>query len=230
MLGIPKFFTTFACVNTFSEQNYLKAIFHLEQAGGYAITTDIAHVIGHKAASVTEMLKKMSEKKLISYEKYKGVRLTPRGRKTAINVVRKHRLWEVFLLQELGFLWDEVHDMAEQLEHIESDELVGRLDKYLGNPKFDPHGDPIPDKNGKIVNHKSFALSDAKPKEKYMLAGVSNHQKSFLKHLSELGIKLNDHIIVKSVMEYDKSLTVSINNRLIVLTHDLASKLKVIKA
>lgn len=217
-------------VNTSSEQNYLKAIFHLEQGGGYALTTDIAAAIGHKAASVTEMLKKMSDKKLISYQKYRGVKLTPKGKKLAVNIVRKHRLWEVFLLQELGFLWDEVHDMAEQLEHIESDELVGRLDKYLGNPKFDPHGDPIPDKNGKIVNHRSLALSDALPEEKYILAGVSNHDKNFLKHLSDLGIKLNDSISVKSILGYDKSMTVQINSRLMVLTQKVASGLKVVKA
>lgn len=217
-------------MNTSSEQNYLKAIFHLEQGGGYAITTDIAQVTGHKAASVTEMLKKMADKKLISYEKYRGVRLTPKGRKSAVNIVRKHRLWEVFLLQELGFLWDEVHDMAEQLEHIESDELVGRLDKYLGHPKFDPHGDPIPDKNGKIVSHRSFLLSEAKPREKYVLAGVSNHDKNFLKHLSELGIKLNDVITIRSVMDYDKSLTVSVNSRMMVLTNRIAMGLKVVKA
>jgi len=114
----------------------------------------------------------------------------------------------VFLLQELGFSWDEVHDMAEQLEHIESDELVNRLDKYLGNPKFDPHGDPIPDKTGKITAQKSFLLSAAKAKEKFILAGVSNHNNLFLKHVSDLGIKLNDTITVKSIMEYDKSIVV----------------------
>jgi DtxR family Mn-dependent transcriptional regulator len=135
----------------------------------------------------------------------------------------------VFLLQELGFLWDEVHDMAEQLEHIESDELVGRLDKYLGHPKFDPHGDPIPDKNGKIVNQRSLALSDARPKEKYILAGVSNHDKNFLKHLSELGIKLNDEITIKSVMDYDNSMTVNVSGRVMVLTQKIANGLKVVK-
>lgn len=217
-------------MNTSSEQNYLKAIFHLQQSGAYAITTDIAQLTGHKAASVTEMLKKMSQKKLISYEKYRGVKLTSRGKGLAVNIVRKHRLWEVFLLQELGFLWDEVHDIAEQLEHIESDELVGRLDKYLGNPKFDPHGDPIPDKQGRIVNHKSFALSEGRAKEKYILSGVSNHDKAFLKHVSELGIKLNDVITVKSVMDYDRSLAVSIHNKILVLSAEVAAKLKVIKA
>lgn len=213
-----------------SEQNYLKAIFHLEEGGGYAITTDIAQMTGHKAASVTEMLKKMAEKKLITYEKYRGVKLTASGRRAAVSIVRKHRLWEVFLLQELGFRWDEVHDMAEQLEHIESDELVGRLADYLGNPKFDPHGDPIPDKNGKIVHHKSLLLSQAGARGRYMLAGVADHSRAFLKYLSELGIRLNDVISVRAVMEFDGSLVTSINQRTIVLSSDIASRLKVIKA
>jgi DtxR family Mn-dependent transcriptional regulator len=217
-------------VNTFSEQNYLKAIFHLQQAGKYASTTDIARIVGNKAASVTEMLKKLSDKKLISYQKYRGVTLTPKGRASAVSIVRKHRLWEVFLLQQLGFAWDEVHDMAEQLEHIESDELVNRLDKYLGMPKFDPHGDPIPDKNGKIVNHKSLLLSEGVIKGKYILAGVSNHNNLFLKHLSELGIKLNDVITVKSIMDYDQSVAVVINHKTIILPHQVTCQLKVIKA
>ncbi len=217
-------------MSTFSEQNYLKTIFHLEQSGGDAGTTDIARIIGNKAASVTEMLKKLSDKKLITYQKYQGVKLTSKGRTNAIGIVRKHRLWEVFLLQQLGFAWDEVHDMAEQLEHIESDELVNRLDKYLGNPKFDPHGDPIPDKNGKIVNHKSLLLSEGTLKGKYILAGVSNHNNLFLKHLSELGIRLNDVITVKSIMDYDKSIAIVINHKTIILPHQVACQLKVIKA
>lgn len=218
-------------VNSFSEENYLKIIFHLQQqTNSAALTTDIARIIGLKAASVSEMLKKLSAKKLITYQKYQGVELTAAGRKKAVSIVRKHRLWEVFLLQKMGFAWDEVHDMAEQLEHIDSDELINRLEKYLGNPKFDPHGDPIPDKNGKIINHKSLLLSDAKASSTYILAGVANHNNLFLKHLSELGFRLNDSITVKSVMDYDKSLMVAVNARSFVITHQVASQLKVVKA
>lgn len=217
-------------MNSFSEENYLKIIFHLEQqTDSAALTTDIARIIGLKAASVSEMLKKLAIKKLISYQKYQGVKLSKTGRKKAVAIVRKHRLWEVFLLQELGFSWDEVHDMAEQLEHIDSDELINRLDNYLGRPKFDPHGDPIPDKNGKIVNHKSFLLSESKAKQKYILAGVSNHNNLFLKHLSHLGFKLNDTIHIKSIMDYDKSFMVLVNGKSFVLTHQVASQLKVVK-
>ncbi|MGZ3906970.1 MAG: metal-dependent transcriptional regulator [Bacteroidia bacterium] len=218
-------------MNSFSEENYLKIIFHLEQqTNSAALTTDIARIIGLKAASVSEMLKKLAAKKLITYQKYQGVELTAAGRKKAVSIVRKHRLWEVFLLQKMGFGWDEVHDMAEQLEHIDSDELINRLDKYLGKPKFDPHGDPIPDKNGKIVNHKSLLLSEAKANSTYILAGVSNHNNLFLKHLSELGFKLNDSITVKSVMDYDKSLMVAVNAKSFVITYQVACQLKVVKA
>jgi DtxR family Mn-dependent transcriptional regulator len=214
-----------------SEENYLKIIFHLEQREeGPALTTDIARIIGLKAASVSEMLKKLSARKLITYQKYQGVKLTPVGRKKAVSIVRKHRLWEVFLLQQLGFAWDEVHDMAEQLEHIDSDELINRLDKYLGNPKFDPHGDPIPDKDGKIVNHRCLPLSEAKAGRKYILAGVSNHSNLFLRHLSELGFRLNDTIKVHSVMDYDRSLMIRIHSKSFVITHQVASQLKVVKA
>jgi len=217
-------------VNSFSEENYLKIIFHLEQqTNSAALTTDIARIIGLKAASVSEMLKKLSAKKLITYQKYQGVKLTPVGKRKAVSIVRKHRLWEVFLLQQLGFAWDEVHDMAEQLEHIDSDELINRLDKYLGYPKFDPHGDPIPDKNGKIVNHKSLLLSEGKAKTNYILAGVSNHNNLFLKHLSDLGFKLNDTITVKSIMDYDKSYMVAVNGKSFVITHQVACQLKVVK-
>jgi DtxR family Mn-dependent transcriptional regulator len=217
-------------VNSFSEENYLKIIFHLElQNNAAALTTDIARIIGLKAASVSEMLKKLAGKKLITYQKYQGVKLTPAGKKKALSIVRKHRLWEVFLLQQLGFSWDEVHDIAEQLEHIESDELIDRLDKYLGHPKFDPHGDPIPDRNGKIVNHRSLLLSEGKANEKYVLAGVSDHNKLFLKHLSELGFKLNDTITVRSIMDYDRSYHVAVNGRSFVITYQVACQLKVVK-
>ena len=226
---MPKFH--YLClVSSFSEENYLKIIFHLEQqTNEAALTTDIARIIGLKAASVSEMLKKLATKKLITYQKYQGVQLTASGKKKAVSIVRKHRLWEVFLLQHLGFAWDEVHDMAEQLEHIDSDELIDRLDKYLGKPKFDPHGDPIPDKNGKIVNHKSLLLSEAKAKQKYILAGVSNHNNLFLKHLSDLGFKLNDTITVKSIMDYDNSYMVTVNSKTFVITHQVACQLKVVK-
>ncbi|MGZ3865654.1 MAG: metal-dependent transcriptional regulator [Bacteroidia bacterium] len=218
-------------MGSFSEENYLKIIFHLEQqTNSAALTTDIARIIGLKAASVSEMLKKLSAKKLITYQKYQGVELTAAGRKKAVSIVRKHRLWEVFLLQKMGFAWDEVHDLAEQLEHIDSNELIDRLDKYLGSPKFDPHGDPIPDKNGKIVNHKSLLLSEARSGSTYILAGVANHNNLFLKHLSELGFRLNDSITVKSVMDYDKSLMVAVNTKSFVITHQVACQLKVVKA
>jgi len=139
---------------TISEENYLKALYHLYQPDEGIGTNAIANHLNTKPASVTEMLKKLSEKKLLTYEKYQGVILTKKGYASALNVVRRHRLWEYFLVDKLNLKWDEVHDIAEQLEHIQSDVLIEKLDMYLGHPKIDPHGDPIPDKEGKmcIVN------------------------------------------------------------------------------
>ena len=147
-------------MNSFTEENYLKEIFKLmEQQGTDVSTNSIAEKLGTKAASVSDMLKKLSDKKLINYQKYQGVSLSPKGKKVALGIIRNHRLWEVFLVEKLNFKWDEVHEMAEELEHINSKEMVQRLDKYLGFPKFDPHGDPIPDGNGKIGTQKSRILS-----------------------------------------------------------------------
>src|SRR5689334_20688876 len=135
-----------------TEENYIKAIFSINSINhGLGVTTnELSEHLNNKAGSVTDMLKRLAEKKLINYQKYKSVFLTGRGEKLAINIIRKHRLWEVFLMQKLRFRWDEVHDIAEQLEHIKSEELISRLDDYLGRPRFDPHGDPIPDSNGQL--------------------------------------------------------------------------------
>ena len=135
---------------TTSEENYIKGIFHLQQETGLVNTNSLAAEMQTRPASVTDMLKKLKSKKLLQYEKYKGFKLNEAGKKAALDVVRKHRLWEFFLVEKLKFDWDKVHPIAEELEHISSEELVQRLDNFLGNPSFDPHGDPIPDKNGKI--------------------------------------------------------------------------------
>jgi Mn-dependent transcriptional regulator len=146
-----------------TEENYIKAIFHLSEKSEQSVATnDIAAQVNATAASVSDMLKKLKQKKLITYEKYYGVKLTVEGQKQALAIVRKHRLWEVFLVDKLGYSWDEIHDLAEQLEHIRSEELIERLDKFLGNPKFDPHGDPIPDSSGKIQTVKHVLLSEVK--------------------------------------------------------------------
>lgn len=196
-----------------TEENYIKAIFSLNQSNsGSGVTTNAlsAH-LNNKAGSVTDMLKRLAEKKLIHYEKYQGVFLSSKGEKIALDIVRKHRLWEVFLVEKLKFKWDEVHDIAEQLEHIKSDELVDRLDIFLGKPKFDPHGDPIPDAKGHLNNVRAKPLNTFKNKGLFIFMGVSEHSKSFLQHLTSIGLKIGDSIKVEEINEFDNSLKVKIN-------------------
>ncbi|MCI5083695.1 MAG: metal-dependent transcriptional regulator, partial [Saprospiraceae bacterium] len=150
-------------MNEFShtEENYLKAIYKIcERKGKAASTNAISNAMQTSAASVTDMLKRLSEKELIHYERYKGVTLAEAGNKIATTLIRKHRLWEVFLVEKLEFSWDEVHEVAEQLEHIRSPKLVEELERYLGYPKFDPHGDPIPDAEGRFTYRKQTLLAD----------------------------------------------------------------------
>lgn len=196
-----------------TEENYIKAIFSINQAteGSGVSTNALSSHLNNKAGSVTDMLKRLAEKKLIHYEKYKGVFLTGKGEKIAIDIVRKHRLWEVFLMEKLKFKWDEVHDIAEQLEHIKSSDLVDRLDEFLGRPKFDPHGDPIPDAKGHLNNLRAKALNHYKTKGTFIFMGVSEHSKSFLQHLTAVGLKIGDTIKVEEINEFDNSLRVKIN-------------------
>ena len=202
-------------LTTFTEENYIKAIFKLEELNGKdAISTnDIAISLSMKPASVTDMIKRLSDKKIIIYKKYYGVLLTKKGKEIALDIVRKHRLWEVFLVKKLNFKWDEVHDIAEQLEHINSKELVNKLDDFLGNPKFDPHGDAIPDKDGKMRQLQSFPLITVTNKQKLVFCGVLNHEPKFLQYLTTLDIKLGSVIDIESVNEYDHSYKVKIDKK-----------------
>lgn len=196
-----------------SEENYLKAIFKLaEKNPEKVLTSDIATMLGMTAASVTDMLRKLSEKKLIRYKKYQGVTLTDSGNKVAIGIIRKHRLWELFLTVKLGFRWDEVHDLAEQLEHIQSDKLVEHLDRFLGKPRLDPHGDPIPDEHGNLHTPKTFPLSEASPETTVTFTGVIDHRPAFLRHLDHCGLALGQRIKVRGQADYDKSMNLSILN------------------
>ena len=150
-------------MHSFTEENYLKAIYKLQEANGEVVATSaLAQAMGVHAPSVTDMLKRMARKKLVTYQKSKGFRLTDKGRQVAVGIIRNHRLWEVFLVDKLGFRWDEVHDLAEELEHIHSETLVNKLEAYLGFPKSDPHGDPIPDANSILPKSKSVLLSTLK--------------------------------------------------------------------
>lgn len=219
-------------MNSFTEENYLKAIYKLLEKGDKKISTNaIARLVETAPASVTDMLKKLSEKKLISYEKYKGVSLTAAGKKIAVAIIRKHRLWELFLVDKLGFRWDEVHDMAEQLEHIKSDTLVEKLNNYLGNPRFDPHGDPIPDEKGNFHTVHTYPLSSAKLNEKVTITGVIDHGPAFLKFLSRNELSLGQRIAVKEIQEFDGSMKIAISGKSIALqiSHDVAKNLLVVK-
>ena len=201
-------------MQTLSEENYLKAIWKLVENSGVAVSTnEIAASVQTSPASVTDMLKKLADKKLISYQRYRGVTLSAKGRSVAIEVVRKHRLWEVFLVQQLGFKWDEVHDIAEQLEHIRSNELTEKLDKYLGFPKTDPHGDPIPDKTGKISELHQIPLSKLEKGKKGIMTGVADHSTQFLQLLDKHGIHLGDSIEIKETTAYDLSIAIGVNKK-----------------
>ncbi|MEQ6125122.1 metal-dependent transcriptional regulator [Pseudotenacibaculum sp. MALMAid0570] len=199
---------------TLSEENYLKAIFHLEAISGKGISTNaIARKLDTKASSVTDMIKKLAEKKVLVYKKYQGVSLTDSGRQIAIGVIRKHRLWEVFLVEKLNFSWDEVHDVAEQLEHIKSPKLINELDAFLGFPKMDPHGDPIPDKNGNFHKIEKKLLSTLEENQSGVCVGVNDSSSEFLKYLDRYDISLGKKIQVISKEPFDGSITILINKK-----------------
>src|SRR5436190_593543 len=168
---------------TTSEENYIKSIYHLQQDTGLVNTNSLAAEMQTRPASVTDMLKKLKVKKLLQYERYKGFKLNEAGKKAALEIVRKHRLWEFFLVEKLKFDWDKVHSIAEDLEHISSEELIQRLDNFLGNPAFDPHGDPIPDKHGKIPVMNQQCLSNIPLHKTVTVSSVSNQTVQMLEML-----------------------------------------------
>lgn len=199
-----------------SQENYIKTIFTLSEKSNadYVNTSSIADKMDMKAASVTEMLKKFESKKLIDYKKYKGAKLTKKGNDIALNLIRKHRLWEVFLLEKLHFKWDEVHDIAEQLEHIQSKELTDRLDDFLENPNFDPHGDPIPDRNGIITDdRKTSFLFELAIREHGIMTGVLDSSSVFLKYLERIDITLGQRIEIVDKFEFDGSFVIRVNGK-----------------
>ena len=198
-------------MQSLTEENYLKAIFRLSQLESAKITpTAIAEEVGVNAASVIDMIKKLTEKKLISYNKIKGAKLTDKGGKAALSIIRKHRLWEVFLLDKLGYSWDVVHEIAEQLEHIRHPELADRLDKYLGSPKYDPHGDPIPKSNGEMPSTVNTMLSEIEVGKACRVAAIKDTSAIFLQYLLQLSISIGTKIKVVEKISFDSSITVQI--------------------
>lgn len=200
--------------HSFTEENYLKIIHTLSGEEGFEVSTSaIAESTATRAASVTDMLKKLSEKGLINYRRYQGVTLTGPGRNLALKVIRKHRLWEAFLVEKLGFGWDEVHEIAEELEHISSEILVERLDAYLDYPRFDPHGDPIPDAKGNMPESQYQKLSELVPGQKAVLAGVLDHSQAFLQYLDRTELSLGIQLEVLETNEYDHSYHLRVEDR-----------------
>ncbi|MBT7816988.1 MAG: metal-dependent transcriptional regulator [Polaribacter sp.] len=211
---------------TLSEENYLKAIYHLEIDVDKGISTNsIAKKLETKASSVTDMVKKLSEKEVVVYKKYQGVKLTNYGKKTAANIVRKHRLWEVFLVEKLNFSWDEVHDVAEQLEHIKSPKLINQLDSFLGFPSNDPHGDPIPDKEGNLKIIEKSLLSTFSKNESGVCVGVDDSSSEFLRYLDKKGITLGKQITVLEKEDFDDSLSIEMDNKKFSISNKIANNL-----
>ena len=196
-----------------SKENYIKAIFHLQELNGIVTTNALARQLETKAASVTDMLKKLKTQKLLLYEKYQGFKLSPDGRKMALQIIRKHRLWELILVEKLHFGWEEVHEMAEELEHISSKKLVDRLDEFLGFPKVDPHGDPIPDASGKISLKKQVSLTEMKVNMPGVVSNITDQTTEMLELLSHKGLALGTKVEVKKRFSFDNSIELKVKNQ-----------------
>lgn len=213
---------------TFSEENYLKTIYHLTTVLDSEVSTSaIAEKMETKASSVTDMLKKLSDKELVNYKKYQGVSLTDKGKLSAKMIVRKHRLWEVFLVEKLNFSWDEVHDIAEQLEHIKSEKLINKLDDFLGNPTEDPHGDPIPDATGRIIKIEKQLLSELQENQTGICVGVKDTSSEFLKYLDKQEIALGSKIVFIARETFDLSLKIKVDSKEMTISNKIASNLYV---
>ncbi|MCR9226099.1 MAG: metal-dependent transcriptional regulator [Flavobacteriaceae bacterium] len=215
---------------TRSEENYLKTIFHLGGGDSKSISTNaIAEQMETKPSSVTDMAKKLSDKGLVDYVRYQGVSLTDVGVKTALSIIRKHRLWEVFLVKKLDFTWDEVHEVAEQLEHIKSEKLIDKIDELLDFPKYDPHGDPIPTKDGKFQERDEKLLSEMPINSQGVCVGVKDSSVPFLKFLDKNNIALGNTIKILDKEDFDNSLRIQMNGKEMRISHQIATNLYVKK-
>jgi DtxR family Mn-dependent transcriptional regulator len=212
-------------MNTLAEENYLKSIYHLSLTAINVSTNQIAARLNTKAASVTDMLKKLADKGLINYTRYQGVNLTPAGENVAVHIIRKHRLWEYFLVEKLHFKWDEVHDMAEEMEHISSKELVDRLDKFMNYPKHDPHGDPIPDSDGHFSTLELKPVSTIGVNEIGIISGVRDHSAAFLQYLEKQQLTIGKKITITEIIDYDHSMILQVENKQTHISRDVADNL-----
>jgi len=209
-----------------TEENYLKAVYKIAELDQGSVSTNaIAKMMKTSAASVTDMIKRLSEKEYVYYKKYYGVELTALGKSTATLLIRKHRLWETFLVSKLNFSWEEVHDIAEQLEHIQSDKLIEQLDEFLEHPKFDPHGDPIPNPEGKFTLRSQTTLAEMNIGEQGHVIGVKIHDTPFLQHLNQIGIQMNTTLQIVAKQDYDQSTTVLLNDNQVHLSEKVANQI-----
>ena len=208
-----------------SEENYLKAIYHLQEEGGNATTNAVAEKLNTKAASVTDMMKKLSAKGLLNYTPYYGFSLSSEGKKTALFIIRRHRLWEFFLSQKLGFSWEEVHQLAEELEHVSSKKLIDRLDEYLGFPPYDPHGDPIPDSKGKIVVRKNLPLLLLPLHQRADVCQVTNQSAEMLELLKHKAIGIGTRLEVKKHFPFDHSVELKLKTKTVTISEQLAKNI-----
>lgn len=208
-----------------SEENYLKTIYHL-QVGSAAVTTnEVAEKLQTRAASVTDMMKKLNKKKLLHYKPYYGFYLSTEGKKIALNIIRRHRLWEFFLAEKLQFGWNEVHDVAEQLEHVSNKKLIDKLDEYLGFPRVDPHGDPIPDSKGKIQSSGEVVLSDLPHSLVAEVKRVSHQSNEMLEILQHKNIGIGTKLEIRKRFEFDHSYEIKTKHNIVTLSEQLAKNI-----
>ncbi|MCE7057524.1 metal-dependent transcriptional regulator [Algoriphagus sp. AGSA1] len=217
---------------TTAEENYLKAIYHLSDGATKSVSTnDVAAEMKTKPASVSDMLRKLGEKEMIEYRKYYGVNITEEGKKKALQTIRKHRLWEVFLVDKLQFAWDEVHDVAEELEHIQSTLLIQRLDAYLNFPKFDPHGDPIPDEYGDVRARPRLALNEMEVDQSGQIVAVKDSSAAFLKYLDKVGAYIGARIKILDKVEFDGSMEILVDQKkTLFMSKDVAANILAIQS
>jgi DtxR family Mn-dependent transcriptional regulator len=211
-----------------SEENYLKSLYNLEHKQVKKVNNiALSKALDLNPATVLEMVRKMADRQLVEVLADKTIRLTESGKRKALQVIRRHRIWEVFLVDKLNYKWNEVHELAEQLEHIESTDLVKRLEAFLGFPSVDPHGDPIPDENGRLKKIKSFPLTEIELKKKVTIAGLGNSSNEFLKYLDKMGLTIGDTIEIAEVEAFDGSVTILHKKRPVTISHEAANNLLV---
>jgi len=207
-----------------SEENYLKTIYHLQTKDDNVTTNELAEKLQARPASITDMMKKLKTRKLVNYQPYQGFRLTPEGKRVALGIIRRHRLWEYFLAEKLNFNWDEVHEVAEQLEHVSSKKLIDKLDEFLEFPRFDPHGDPIPDTYGRIEPGKQVCLTELPLNKPAKISHITDQSALLLEHLHEKKINIGTLVVVKRKFSYDDSLEIKLDNKHVITISDQLAK------